>query len=103
MNTVLHIYPAKQPHDDIIIVGDIWGMRQLRKACDDAIFQYDYGKKPILPVGVFHTDGEGYLIQVKVVAEKQMDDLPIPYSDPSYNAGNTKAEEDALNKLIYGG
>lgn len=76
---VLHIYPQLMWHDDAYIFGNRAGLTRLRDAINKALE---------LPASVaecesFTSDGEGYSTYVRIMSDKDADELRLPYADLS--------------------
>jgi len=76
MNGTLHIYGQGAWHDDVWIVGDRAALNALARAVAMALF------RGIGDTETMATDGEGYGVHVRRMAEDAMiNKLAMPYTD----------------------
>ncbi|MCR4293612.1 MAG: hypothetical protein NUV76_12135 [Candidatus Kuenenia sp.] len=73
---VVHIYGQHSHHMEVFILGNKQGLISLRNAINEAVYS---GKKEA-EVEVYCNDGEGYDVYIKMVNDKNIDKLPVPYT-----------------------
>ena len=73
---VLHIYEQRCSHMEAIILGNRKGLIALKKAINAALFRSEGRGTQLLYVN----DGEGYDVEIQVVKDEEIDNLPVPYA-----------------------
>lgn len=74
----LHIYGQSQWHDTVMIKGNTRGLQALRDAISRAL---EYPRNDST-ARAFVSDGEGYQIQITRMSRFELENQPLPYSDP---------------------
>lgn len=73
---VVHIYGQYAHHMEAIILGNKVGLMALKKAINTALCRPEgRGSQE-----VYVNDGEGYYIEIQVIQDERIDNLPVPYT-----------------------
>ena len=88
---VLHIYPTKWPHEELVIVGNKAGLARLAQAVSFQEVQ-----------GADCADGEYYDIIVIETSKEVLDQLPLPYTDEAFGQllPDSEQRQAALAALV---
>lgn len=89
---VVHVYEHYSDHCDVIILGNRKGLLALYDAIGNALTTMD-GKGT---TEVYVNDGEGYDLEIQVVDEKEIDNLPVPYTAAHAKERSNKSPYDFL-------
>jgi hypothetical protein len=79
MTDILHLYAQPFPHEEARIVGTRAGLEKLQKVLNQALSSTK--DHPGATTETFTSDGEGYLVYIQMLSEKEMEELRLPYTD----------------------
>lgn len=83
MESILHIYGQEAWHDDLNIYGNRKALEDLKCAIETLLKTKEWNKE--MPDNIFIesfvNDGEGFTCFIYLKEDKEMEDLPVPYTD----------------------
>ena len=79
MKDILHIHAQSFWHNPAKIVGTRAGLENLQKALNKVLSSTK--ESPSAEFTAYPQDGEGYLVEIEIKSEREMEKDPLPYSD----------------------